>query len=509
MQQFIYDSSYRHASFDSRLAHLLGGKAASLAIMSGKLGLPVPPAMTVSIEGFHRWRNSGSVDFLEPELQAGIARMQTKLERVFGGTLRPLVVSVRSGAPVSMPGMMDTILDLGLNEETAAGLALELGNEAGANALARFRTSYQHIVGSPPPHDVWQQLLQAIIAVFASWDSPRAKTYRARAGLSDDLGTAATIQAMAFGTAPGFSGTGVAFTRDPSTGDPHPMGDWLANAQGEDVVAGTHATEPLAVLAAAAPDLWQELRQAFVALEDHFADMCDVEFTIESGKLWILQARAGKRSPLAAIRIAVERAESARFAFTRADALRAISLDDLRAVLAERNAAASAVCLTTGLGASPGIATGKACFDADTAMDMAASGDAVILIRPETSPEDIHGMDVAVGVLTATGGLVSHAAIVAREWRKPAVVGASEISVGVASATIGTREITAGDIVTIDGSSGQVFAGTIDSDAAVLDPAVQRFIDWTTDAAGGTADPLEALAAIKSIAVQQKNDEGA
>jgi pyruvate,orthophosphate dikinase len=481
---YIFDSDHPHAAYDRGLADLLGGKGASLAVMSAKLGLSVPPAFTLSIEAFHRWRREGDLAFVHGEIDAAVARLETRLHRKFGGEARPLVVSIRSGAPASMPGMMDTILDLGLNRVTAAALAREFGDQVADSAWIRFRASFAQIVGVAAPEDPRDQLNAAVVAVFSSCDSPRAIAYRKRAGLSDEMGTAATVQSMVFGTAPGFSGTGVAFTRDPSNGDSHPVGDWLPNAQGEDVVSGSHRSLPLPVLATQSPAVWHELERAFRTLEAWFQDMCDVEFTVEAGKLWILQCRVGKRSPLARIRVAVDLAEDPRFHLTREDALRGVSVEDLRAALGGDRAGVAALPIAVGLGASPGIAAGKASFTSEAAMAYADAGEPTILIRRETAPEDIPGMAAAGGILTATGGLVSHAAIVAREWCKPAVVGVETLDVAEDRARIGPIDIQPGDVVTIDGTTGRVFLGTVEAVAATSDGKVERFIGWAREISG-------------------------
>lgn len=498
MPGFAFSIDDPELSSGQALRGLLGGKGAGLVEMQA-LGIPVPPAFVISTDAWRKWRESGSLAFLEGDVFAHVARLEASLGRKFGAADRPLVVSVRSGAAVSMPGMMDTILNLGLNSIAVAGLAREATPDIAAQALARLRHSYEVTVGARLPEDPRQQLMGAIAAVFASWDSERAQTYRRRGGIADSIGTAATVQAMVFGTAPGFSGTGVMFTRHPSTGASEPMGDWLRNAQGEDVVAGTHQTEPLAALALAAPGLWDELTAVAQRLELHQQDMCDIEFTIESGKLWVLQFRRGKRSPLAAVRIAVDLAGDESFAVSRREALRRVEPDVLEALLAEQSAASGSLAIATGLGASPGLASGRACFSVDAALDRADAGEAVILVRPETSPDDIPGMDVAAGILTSTGGMVSHAAIVAREWRKPAVVGTSALVFPADPAnwvTIGKTTVREGDEITIDGATGQVFLGAIGSAGSALDERVAEIVEWARDLVSGPdLEPVPALAA--------------
>lgn len=479
------------------LRALLGGKGAGLSDMSA-LGIPVPPAFVLTTAAYHRWREEGSLGFLEPILRDGLAGLERRLDRTLGGARRPLVVSVRSGAAQSMPGMMDTVLNLGLNEQTAAALACEWGTEVAQAALARLHHAYEAIVGRLLPADPLEQIEGAVAAVFASWDSERARTYRVRGGIPDSLGTAATIQAMVFGTAPGFSGTGVMFTRHPSTGEPVPMGDWLPQAQGEDVVAGTHRTEPLTALADSAPELWSQLVKIAERLELHVQDMCDIEFTIESGELWILQYRRGKRSPLADVRIAVDLANDASFAVQPADAVRRIAPETVAALLAERRVRQGAQALAAGLGASPGTATGRASFSIDAALERAELGEDIILVRPETSPDDIPGMDVARGILTSTGGLVSHAAIVAREWCKPAVVGLVQLVFTDDGASIAGQAIAEGDELTIDGATGQVFLGKVETASSRTNGPVDELIQWARAIAGSNdADPAAVLAAAR------------
>ena len=294
---------------------LLGGKATNLGVMARDLGLPVPPGFVITTETCRRYLADGWPPGLDDELRERMRGVEAALGRRFGDAADPLLVSVRSGAPVSMPGMMDTILNLGLDDATTAGLARVTGDDAFARACReRFEASFRSIVGVPEvPADPWAQLRLAIEAVFRSWESERARTYRRKEGIADDLGTAVTVQAMVFGNRGPTSATGVLFTRDPATGEPALYGDLLFDAQGEDVVAGTHATEPIAVLDARLPEVAAELRRPAATLERHFRDLCDIEFTIESGRLWMLQVRVGKRSPGAALRIAVDMAEDEAF----------------------------------------------------------------------------------------------------------------------------------------------------------------------------------------------------
>ncbi len=374
----------------SELTQLLGGKAANLAVMATQLGLPVPPAFTITTEACREYLRSGWPAGLDRELQFHMRRLGNRLGRHFASTVDPLLVSVRSGAPVSMPGMMDTILDLGITEAAAAGFAAETDNPRVArDCLRRFREMYRNTVGEPPPDDPWLQLRGAIEAVFRSWNSPRASAYREHEGIPDDVGTAVTVQAMVFGNRGRLSATGVLFTRNPATGEPVLYGDVMFNAQGEDVVAGTHRTQPLSALDERMPSVAADLRHYSDVLEHHFADLCDIEFTIERGTLWLLQVRVGKRSPRAALRIAVDMANDANFPCSRADAVRRTlgHLADPPRIFRRADAAVAPV--TVGLGASPGIATGEIVTTPEAAEAAAETGRAVILVRHETSPEDV------------------------------------------------------------------------------------------------------------------------
>jgi pyruvate,orthophosphate dikinase len=363
---------------------------------------------------------------------------------------------------VSMPGMMDTILNVGLNQATTAGLARVAGEGFARECRARFEASFRSIVGvADVPDDPWQQLRLAIEAVFRSWNSDRARAYRRKEGIPDDLGTGVTVQAMVFGNRGPTSATGVLFTRNPATGEPAIYGDVLFDAQGEDVVAGTHETEPIAVLDERLPAVAVKLREYAARLERHYADLCDIEFTIEEGRLWMLQVRVGKRSPQAALRIAVDMADDPTFPLTREQALRRV-----RPILANPPRIAvvrdrEAPVLVRGLPASPGTAAGPIVTSPQAAVDAAEVGTPPILVRAETSPDDVHGMAKAAGILTSKGGLASHAAVVARGWGIPAVVGATSLEVRDGEVVVGERALRAGDVITIDGSSGEVFEGAV------------------------------------------------
>ena len=525
MSQSVYTFGGGSTSTDprSRDKTIVGGKGANLAEMAN-IGLPVPPGFTITTEECVRYLAEGGD--CSPELRDEVARAMTHIEQAvgkrFGDAADPLLVSVRSGARVSMPGMMDTVLNLGLNDATVQGLAAASGDERFAwDSYRRFIQMYSDVVlglnhhlfedaleiakedngyyadvemsaadwqalvrqykaiaeaelGRPFPQDVQEQLWGAIRAVFDSWDSDRAKVYRRLNDISGDWGTAVNVQAMVFGNMGDTSATGVAFTRDPATGERAYYGEWLVNAQGEDVVAGIrtpqYLTEAARVRAnakplsmeAAMPEAYGELARVFDLLELHYKDMQDIEFTVERGKLWMLQTRSGKRTAKAALRMAVEMV--AEGLIDEATAVRRIdpmALDQLLHPTLHPKAVRDV--LGKGLPASPGAASGAIVLDADSAERRAERGEAVILVRVETSPEDIHGMHAARGILTARGGMTSHAAVVARGMGRPCVSGASGLSIDMASRTlrIGNRELKEGDILTLDGASGEIMLGEV------------------------------------------------
>ena len=479
---YVFDCDQRHDLTFAELKRLIGGKAANLSVMAHDLGLPVPPAFTISTVACNEYLAGGWPAALDAELRAHMARMEERVGQRFGDPAEPLLVSVRSGAPVSMPGMMDTILNLGLNDATTQGLAARSGStKFAANCRKRFEAMFRDIVGAETvPEDTWVQLRAAIEAVFRSWNSDRARTYREREGIPADLGTAVTVQAMVFGNRSVDSGTGVLFTRNPATGEPLLYGDVMFNAQGEDVVAGTHPTEPIAVLDERIPAVGRELRDYATRLERHHADLCDIEFTIEHGKLWMLQCRVGKRSPQAALRIAVDMAEDPDFPLTRADAVRRVAgiLTDPPKRTTQRGGVGPV--LAVGLPASPGVACGEIVTSPGAAVEAAAAGRTVILVRAETSPDDVHGMAKAAGILTATGGLASHAAVVARGWGIPAVVGAASVKVRESEIVLGDRTLAVGEKITIDGTTGQVFAGSAAGSSTVV-PEAATLMAWASE----------------------------
>ena len=478
----ILSLEHPHGLDPERLRLRVGGKAASLFAMRHDLELPVPPAFVITTETCREYFAGGWPDGLDDELRDAMVALERSTGRRFGDPDDPLLVSVRSGAPVSMPGMMDTILNLGLNEATTAGLAAVSGDPSFAAACReRFEGSYQEIVGvEEVPDDPWVQLRGAAEAVFRSWHGARAVAYRRREGIADDMGTAATVQAMVFGNRGDASGTGVLFTRDPATGERVPYGDVLFGAQGEDVVAGTHRTEPISALDERLPAVADDLRRHAARLETHLADCADIEFTIEDGRLWMLQARVGKRSPQAALRMAIEMAEDPAFPLSRAEAVRRVEsiLADPPTVsgrVVDRAAAAS------GVAASPGVVSGEVITSCDRAIDAAEAGRRVILVRPSTAPDDVPAMARSVGILTSSGGPASHAAVVARGWGIPAVVGATDVRIDGHEVHIGRSVVRDGDVITIDGATGEVFVGDVAGDQQVM-PEVATLLGWATDA---------------------------
>ena len=493
---------------DASMRDLLGGKGAGLAEMT-RLGLRVPPGFTITTDACrHVMKEGEPPEGLWQEVDEAISRLEKESGRNFGGGPAPLLVSVRSGAKFSMPGMMDTILNLGVNDEVVGLLGSWSGDDHFAwDAYRRFVQMYGEVVlglpdhlfqevladlrasrgvdddssltaedlahatrrfkqivdGSskgPIPADPREQVRGAISAVFSSWGNDRAKKYRELNRIPDDIGTAANVQMMVFGDLGETSGTGVCFTRDPSTGENRPYGSYLARAQGEDVVAGIRNTSPLEHLAELHPESHAELLAVMGGLERHFKDMCDIEFTIERGELWMLQTRSGKRSARAAVKIAVDMVGEGIIdrsgAITMVDPASLEQLD--RARIDQTNADPP---VASGLGASPGAAVGKAVFSADRAVQLAATGDTVILVRPETTPDDIHGMAAAAGILTSRGGGGSHAAVVARGMGKPAVIGTTGLAVDEkgARAKVRSERINEGDLLTIDGTSGSIYIG--------------------------------------------------
>lgn len=524
-------------------AGLLGGKAAGLAMMARDLQLPVPPGFVVTTKVCNDFLAHGWPAGLDDEIREQLAGLAAKTGRRFGDPANPLLVSVRSGAPVSMPGMMDTLLNVGMTPEIRERLAEESGNRTfAADTWLRFNRMYVEIVlgvshetavhtaehdgteagilaaaervrelAQPHggiPEEPFEQLTGAIRAVFGSWQSERAIVFRQHENIPVSLGTAATVQSMVFGNLDDRSGTGVAFTRDPATGDSAPRGDYLARAQGEDVVAGTHKVGGLDALAAQLPEVHQELMDVLDRLEKHNRDMCDVEFTVSDGQLYLLQSRVGRRSPLAAVRIAVAMAEEADFPLTRAEAVSRVGEETLRELASLGQVAAGHEPIASGLAVSPGVGSGALCCDADRAAELAAAGMAVILARPETSPSDVHGMVASAGLVTTLGGMVSHAAVVARGWAIPAICSLADAEVTPGGLRTAAGFFPEGDTVTVDGSTGRLYAGDVRESAGLDLPEARLIRAWALEAqsesvgAGrGTNDraltPLELLRTIQ------------
>jgi len=505
-------------------ALLLGGKAAGLAVMARELGLPVPPGFVATTSVCREYLVDGWPAGLDEELRERLAWLGERAGREFGSTERPLLVSVRSGAPVSMPGMMDTLLNVGMTPEIRERLAEESGDPVfAADTWLRFNRMYAEIVLNAPrdeiagiavhdgtasgmlataervrqaarafggvPDDPFEQLRAAICTVFASWECERAVLFRAKEGIPVGLGTAATVQAMVFGNLDDRSGTGVAFTRDPSTGERKPTGDYLARAQGEDVVAGTHRVHGLEALREQLPAVYEELMGTMDRIERHYRDMCDIEFTVSAGRLYLLQTRVGRRSPLAAVRIAVDMAEDPDFPLTHAEAVARVGEDTIAELSRLGRVRAGAEPLTTGLAASPGVGAGQLCLDAGRAAELGAEGHAVVLARPETSPSDVHGMAAAAALVTTLGGIMSHAAVVARGWAIPAVCSIETAEFVDGGLRVGQTLIREGELVTVDGSSGRLFLGDQREEGALDLPELLKLREWAGEgAAGGAAD---------------------
>ena len=526
--RFVYD--FDEPSDGGR--ELLGGKGIGLAEMT-QLGVPVPAGFTITTDACRAYMEGGGQvpEGLEGEVDEHLTALEEKTGKRFGDSADPLLVSVRSGAAVSMPGMMDTILNLGLNDEAVRGLAERTGNARFANdsyrrliqmygevvdgidghlfeeALAKLKDSrgaaldvdlsaedlaelvetfkriYESETGGPFPQDARAQLSRAVRAVFESWENPRAQVYRRAHHIADDLGTAVNVVQMVFGNKGAQSGTGVAFTRDPSTGEPGLYGEFLADAQGEDVVAGIRTPEPMAAMQKALPEAFDQLMDTMRRLEEHYRDMQDIEFTVEDGSLYLLQTRSAKRTAAAALKSAVDMVGED--LISREDAVVRIDPDQLDQLLHPMiDPTAELEVVAQGLNASPGAASGKIVFDADTAAERAAAGEDVILVRWETTPDDIHGMIAAQGILTAHGGMTSHAAVVARGMGKPCVAGCEGLSVDHAAkkASIGGHELGEDDVITIDGGTGRVILGPVDLVPPQINEDFETILGWADEA---------------------------
>lgn len=510
MHVFAFDADLNIGDADTK-KKLLGGKGANLNTMQVELGMPVPPGFTITTDACFVHAGLTAIDpTLRSKVTKNVSILEENTGKKFGAAAKmPLLLSVRSGAPVSMPGMMDTLLNLGLNDKSVRALAKRTNERFAYDSYRRFIQMFGTIVygvdskvfteldsavseffmgedcaerhqmaidryvakldtlGFVVPQDVNDQLDAAILAVFESWNSDRAKSYRAIENIPDDLGTAVNVQSMVFGNLNDNSGTGVAFTRNPNDGSAERFGDFLINAQGEDVVAGLATTLPLSSMGEHFPEQAAELEEIMVRLEDYFTDMCDIEFTIEDGKLFMLQTRVGKRNSKASVAIAIDMLSEGRIsrdvAIQRIDTAKAKGGAAPAQVIVE---ATSDTKLGNGTPASPGTVQGRVVFTSEAAVEAKAKGEDVILVREETSPDDIDGMHAAIGILTQVGGLVSHAAVVARAWEKPCVVGFPMTISATGKATDdkhvfqptsdSTIKVTNTNVIRIDGATGAV-----------------------------------------------------
>jgi pyruvate,orthophosphate dikinase len=553
MSKLVYD----FAEGDKDQKDLLGGKGANLCEMT-RLGLPVPPGFIISTDACREYLAEARVPVrLAAQITDHLATLEYAMGKQLGQPDDPLLVAVRSGAKFSMPGMMETVLNVGLNDESVLGLAATSGNdrfawdsyrrllqmfgatvmgiesdvfhdalddlkaergvkadtELTAEDLKGLVGTYQQLVqdhaGRPFPQDPREQLDLAVNAVFDSWNTDRARLYRRQERIPDDLGTAVTVIAMVFGNRGDNSGTGVAFTRDPSTGEQGVYGDYLENAQGEDVVAGIRNTLPLAELERIDKTAYHELMRIMDVLEKHYRDMCDIEFTIEGGKLWMLQTRVGKRTPEAAFRIA--RHMVAERLIDEDEALQRVTGAQLAQLMFPRfDGGAEKELLATGMGASPGAAVGKVVFDSATAVEWAARKESVILVRKETNPDDLPGMVAAHGILTSRGGKTSHAAVVARGMGRTAVCGAEALDVDAAHRTLRVRDgktLHEGDVISIDGMTGEVFAGAVPvSDSVVVRHFEGQLDDESDDLVGAVAQAMRRADAGRRLRVRANAD---
>jgi len=542
MTKYVY--SFTEGNRDMK--DLLGGKGANLAEMT-TLGLPVPPGFTITTEACRAYLAAGEApETLDVEVTAHLREVEQAMGRRLGDPSDPLLVSVRSGAKFSMPGMMETVLNIGLNDESVEGLAAQSGNDRFAwdsyrrliqmfgktvqdidgdrfadilhklqadkgykgdldmttadlkHLVEEFKKVVEEETGEAFPQDPRRQMDLAIEAVFRSWNTERARLYRRRERIPNDLGTAVNVCTMVFGNMGETSGTGVCFTRDPSTGHSGVYGDYLVNAQGEDVVAGIRNTLSLADLERLDKKSYDELRSVMVKLETHYRDLCDIEFTIQQGKLWMLQTRVGKRTAAAAFRVATQLVDER--LITTDEAVTRVTGDQLTALLFPQfDKAAEKTVVTKGMPASPGAAVGEIVLDNDQAASRVAAGASVILVRRETNPDDLAGMMAASGVLTARGGKTSHAAVVARGMGRCCVVGAEDLVVDEAAGTIHVRSedlvLKAGDVIAIDGTTGEVFRG----DVPVVDSPVMTYISKGLEAALDASPDADTQDLVRSV----------
>ena len=529
---------YRFSEGDASMGDLLGGKGSNLCEMT-RLGLPVPPGFVITTQVC---RDYLAGDHTLPEGLPGtvrerIAELERAIGHEFGSRSNPLLVSVRSGARISMPGMMDTILNLGINDDIVEGLGAMMGARRPAwDAYRRFIQIYAEVVqevppepfeeclaghkaragvgldyeltaeqlhavtgdfkniarqhaGVAPPEDPWEQLFGAVEAVFRSWNNPRATVYRNQYGIDHDMGTAVTIMGMVYGNLGPTSGTGVLFTRNPSNGRREVYGEFLSNAQGEDVVAGVRTPEPLSSLAKVMPERSAELLNLAGNLEKHYRDVQDVEFTIEQGTLYLLQTRNAKRTPLSSVKTAVDMVREGMI--DREQALRRVDPEEITQLLVPQFAAdlsegeLEAQLVATGAGASPGAASGRVCFDADKAVDLARRGERVVLVRPETKPDDIHGIIAAAGVVTSRGGVTSHAAVVTRGLGKPCIVGCESLQVDLELLEMSGngQTVKEGERISIDGTLGNVYVGELATVNPRLEdlPEASELLGWADE----------------------------
>ncbi len=526
-KQYVYAFSQGSA----RMRDLLGGKGANLAEMTG-IGLPVPPGFTISTEACNEYNAAGGrfPDGLVDAIGEYLGKLEAQTGKRFGDLENPLLVSVRSGAAVSMPGMMDTILNLGLNDQSVRGLAKatnnprfaydsyrrfiqmfgnvvlrmehrrfeevlerhkeqagvkfdhELSPEILQQVVADYRVLVQKDTGEEFPQDPREQLGKAVKAVFDSWNNPRAIVYRKINKIPDDLGTAVNVQSMVFGNLGFDCGTGVVFTRNPNTGARELYGEFLTNAQGEDVVAGIRTPRPIAQLREEMAEVHDQLRRVGELLESHFKDLQDIEFTVERGKLYMLQTRSGKRTAGAAVKLAVDFVEEGRI--DRREAVLRVQADQLEKLMHRGiDPAAKLEPVAKGLPASPGAATGIAVFDADRAEQIGGEGQKVILVRPETTPDDIHGIVQSQGVLTSRGGMTCHAAIVARGMGKPCIVGCESLRIDLTNRlfSAGDLAVREGDLISIDGATGNVYAGAVPMVDPQLSGEFQTLLEWADE----------------------------
>ncbi|MCL5116868.1 MAG: pyruvate, phosphate dikinase [Firmicutes bacterium] len=521
---------YQFEEGDGKDRKRLGGKGAGLAEMS-RIGLPVPPGFTITTEACNQYQADNAVPSgLMDEVWEHLGELEAKLDRRLGNVERPLLVSVRSGAPISMPGMMDTVLNLGLNPDTVEGMARLTGNrrfaldsyrrfiqmfgnvvmhmehaqfehileavkrEVGVEqdtklteahleeVIRRYKALVQKETGRAFPDDPREQLSMAILAVFDSWRNPRAIVYRRLNKIPEDLGTAVNVQSMVFGNMGDTSATGVLFTRNPNTGEPGMYGEYLTNAQGEDVVAGIRTPKEIGEMAEEMPKTYHELVEVCALLERHYRDMQDIEFTVQEEKLYLLQTRSGKRTARAAVKIGVDLAEEG--VITRDEAILRQDPEQVQRLLYRQiDPNAELDVLAEGLPASPGAASGRVVFTADEAEARGQAGETVILVRPETTPDDIHGIVAAQGVLTSRGGMTSHAAIVARGMGKPAVTGCEAVKISLDDETfmVGDRVVSKDTLITIDGGTGRVMIGMVPTVDPELSAEFTKLLDWADE----------------------------